>query len=1783
MPNLSDDYHPLFIVGVGASAGGLNALIKLAATLPDNERLALVVAQHVSPTHESKMVDLLSRNARWPVVTAEDQQPIQGKHVYVTPPNCEITINGGVIELRKEQRTAHAVPSVDRFLTSLAKDQQEYAIAVILSGTGKDGAEGVSVIREYGGYVIAQLPKEAQHPGMPRSAIETNYVNEILPVNDIGEHLHAYAIKPPADRNEPYETSLQGILRLMTEKVGTDFSRYKPSTVERRVKKRLEALSLDSSDAYYEYVQKNLDQEIPLLFETMLIGVTEFFRDPKTFEQIRQYIEEIVSRKPAGTPLRLWSAGCATGEEPYSIAILIAELLGDRADQYPVQIFATDINEEALATGRRGFYPQAVVESIEPELVDKYFNPEEGGYEIKKRIRRWVLFSKHDISHDPPFVRVDLVLCRNLLIYFGNELQHRVIPVFHYALNPTGYLLLGKSENILQLSNLFSKVDSTHKIFKKREGAEPHEVRFTSYKRLNYTQSLAKRSAIRPQLTLQELTDQAIVRTYEYPMMVVNESLDVVFIRGKLQPYVDLDEGALKTNALKIVRRELHLELRTTFAKAKRDALPYRSNTIRLESFEQKHLARIAVKPFFTEKKDEEYYLIIFEKIDALPHYSFLAQELDLDSDSGQSQQLIELEHELAVAKEHLQTFTEELETSNEELQAMNEELQSANEELKSSNEELVTSNEELQSANEELQTTNAELALSNETLTEKESELTRSNQELAVSRDRFQLALTNSPIILFYQDTKLRYTWQYNNHPDFKVDDVLGKSDYELLGDEYQELINLKNQVLSSGEPSRSVVAINQISYDIAVEPIFRKQTVVGIKGVAIDVTEQVKAQQTITRNEAVIRSVINEWDTCVLAVDSSYRVLVGNPAQKQVFQEFFDQDLEPGQNILELLKDYPDLQANTHKMFAKAFRGERSSLDNYQSSRTDEEGNPRYYDVNIVPIRKPDDTVLGGALISREVTHKVLSKQQMEGIIARSANLTGDEFFKNLTQQVTSMFQVKYVYVGLLDEQKVVVHTRALRINGKLIRNFSYTLQNVPCQAVANSQEPWYTEQVSQQFPDDPKLQRWNAESYLGIPVTSPLSGETLAILVMIDTKPLRKVPDSDYVLKIFSLRAGAEIERMRAEEKLQEKERQISNITNNVADVIFESVTPAEGEPYFRFVSQAIEDIYELRPDELTASAQKAFEAIHPEDQPEFIRLNDEALQQDRGTFVFEGRVIGAHSGTTKWVYVSAKTERQDNGDMVWYGSITDVTTLKQTQQELNEAKELAEQAARVKEDFLATMSHEIRTPLNAIIGLSGLLIDHNPRPEQLNNLRALRFSSESLMALVNDILDFSKIEAGMVEVEQIPFSLTSLLTSLQQAHQIHARESHNELVIVQEPDVPTLVVGDPVKLGQVLNNLLSNALKFTREGQVRLSISLEKTHEEKRTLLFSVQDTGIGIAPDKSERIFDKFTQADNSTQRHFGGTGLGLSITKMLLDLMGSTIQVESEPGRGSRFYFSLTMRRAESGSVKSEPPAASEKRSSNLRLLIVEDVAVNRMILQQYLQDRLGITADEAINGEDAVKRVSENDYDLILMDVRMPVMDGYEATRLIRAMGDAQQKLPIIALTADTSDTVRSTEVTRFTDVVTKPFDPDDLIAKIFQYGQSSETNSSNGAAEEAELLVSFDTAEQQLRTPEQRTTLYRMVIDAFQEHKATLREVIDQRDAARLEDLLHKLRTTIALLGLDQLRQQLEHCAELLADDSPAVAIERAHEQCVRLFDQITEQIDQRRQTVEQQPNEA
>ncbi len=454
--------------------------------------------------------------------------------------------------------------------------------------------------------------------------------------------------------------------------------------------------------------------------------------------------------------------------------------------------------------------------------------------------------------------------------------------------------------------------------------------------------------------------------------------------------------------------------------------------------------------------------------------------------------------------------------------------------------------------------------------------------------------------------------------------------------------------------------------------------------------------------------------------------------------------------------------------------------------------------------------------------------------------------------------------------------------------------------------------------------------------------------------------------------------------------------------------------------------------------------------PEDRPNEPQREMERVKA-QGKSLFE-RWHLRKNGTRFWGSGALMPLRQPDQQIRGYLSImVDNTKRRQMEQELRQAKDTAERAAHAKEDFLAHMSHEIRTPLNAIVGLTGLLLGEEILPAQRDYLEGIRVSSDNLVALVNDILDFSKIAAGKTELEQVPFNLTELLKSLETTHRLSAQQHGNQLVIELSEDLPAYVVGDPTKLSQVLNNLLSNAIKFTEDGQVTLAVRRTQRPGEQVVIHFLVQDTGVGIAADQLEAVFEKFTQADSSTKRNYGGTGLGLSITKSLLELMGSRIAVESEVGTGTRFHFDLVCGRVENPPDSAAPPRTEdlpEPVDGPLRILMVEDMAINRMVLQQYLKSWWQVEAHEAVNGAEAIELIEKNDYDLVLMDVRMPVMDGHEAVAIIRGMASPEKsQVPVFALTADTKEKVAEETANHFTEVITKPFDPAELRRKIYQH----------------------------------------------------------------------------------------------------------------------------------------
>lgn len=724
----------LYVVGVGASAGGLDALTKFLKKFNGNKaHLCVVIVMHLSPDYKSQLASILGKRCKWPVISAEHGLVLEDGNIYVTPQNKQIRIEDTKFLLEDLSPEHSFTPSIDNFFISLAKDKSKKAIGIILSGFGKDGSKGISLIRELGGFAIAQLPETAEHRDMPSAAIETGKINLVVPAEQMYDDIIQYITKSHAIATSGSRNgSVDAIFELLEKRSGTDFSMYKPSTIMRRINHRISNLQLRSVVEYYELIKSN-PRELDNLFDAVLIGVTEFFRDLEAFEYLRQQLIEMIKEKAPGDSIRIWSVGCATGEEPYSIAILLHELLGAKANQFHIQIFASDIDERAINYGRKGIYSKDMLRNVPAKFVKKYFTKNEDlHFEIKKEIKQHVLFARHDITTDPPFVKLDLVICRNLLIYFNNNLQKQTFQIFHYSLKTRGLLFLGKSESVSVAADLFSKLGEK-KIYQKSDAALNYQLKFSRLRMKNQDAiSNQKKSHIR-NMSIAEVAKETLYHKFDHPFVVINDQGEIKEVHGSLRLYLEISQGAMHVNLLKMVNIELVTVVKAGLAQVKKNNLIYTSHIVRFKLYEQQNYVKIKMIPLVYRISDLQLYMVIFEKVE--PTEGHLELHKKLETSDFVNLRIKELEDEVASTKEHLQIFTEELEATNEELQSINEELQSSNEELKSSNEELETSNEELQSANEELNTANQELRLANDLLIEKEKEL-QFEKELSQSNE---------------------------------------------------------------------------------------------------------------------------------------------------------------------------------------------------------------------------------------------------------------------------------------------------------------------------------------------------------------------------------------------------------------------------------------------------------------------------------------------------------------------------------------------------------------------------------------------------------------------------------------------------------------------------------------------------------------------------------------------------------------------------------------------------------------------------------------------------------------------------------------------------------------------------------------------------------------------------------------------------------------------------------------------------------------------------------------
>ncbi|MBI3947388.1 MAG: PAS domain-containing protein [Armatimonadetes bacterium] len=706
------------VVGVGASAGGLDAFQRFLRLMPAHPRIALVYVQHLDPKHESILPELLSRYAQVPVQPVHDKTAVEPGHVYVIPPDTRLTIERGVLRLGPRLDQAEFGKPIDGFFASLADDQGQRAVGIVLSGTGSDGTAGLRAIKERGGMTIAQQPDSAAYDSMPQSAIAAGVADHVLAPEEMPEGLvkHAAGEKPaPAagSGGEERPGQVDPVARITAavhRRTGHDFSYYKRDTLLRRVRRRMADLQIQSCEEYADRLGQDPD-EVPLLLKELLIQVTGFFRDPDAFKVLAQTaIPRLFEGKSAADQVRVWVAGCSSGEEVYSLAILLREQVAalprSPEGEPRVLIFATDIDEEALNTARQGRYPESIAEHVSAERLQRFFTRSDGGYRVRQELRDLCVFSSHNLIQDPPFPNLDLISCRNLLIYLDARIQGKVIAVFHYALRAGGFLFLGAAESIASRKELFEPLDRGQRVYRRRDRAIRTPLELPVAWKPGGGKPAPGPAAVSPvgsEVALQRVLERLVLDDYTPPGMVVRESGDVVYVFGPIGPYLAPSAGA-SFNALALVHKDLRNDVRSALKEADQTHQPALRPGLAVRLDSRVQALNLIVRPL--TEVGGGLYVVIFREVAAAPEGVPAAAPSAPDVAA-----LEQLQHELNSTREQLQATVEELTTANQELQSSNEELLSMNEEMQSSNEELQTSKEEVQSINEELQSVNAELS----------------------------------------------------------------------------------------------------------------------------------------------------------------------------------------------------------------------------------------------------------------------------------------------------------------------------------------------------------------------------------------------------------------------------------------------------------------------------------------------------------------------------------------------------------------------------------------------------------------------------------------------------------------------------------------------------------------------------------------------------------------------------------------------------------------------------------------------------------------------------------------------------------------------------------------------------------------------------------------------------------------------------------------------------------------------------------------------------------------
>ncbi|MEO6097045.1 MAG: chemotaxis protein CheB [Fibrobacteria bacterium] len=884
----------LTVVGIGASAGGLEAFTQILKHMPANTGMAFVLVQHLDPTHPSHLSDILSKTTRMPVTEVHDGLRVEPDQVYVIPPNTNMALSDGVLHLtpRGDSRGVHL--PIDFFLRSLAQDRNRHSIGVILSGTGNDGTLGLAEIKAVGGITFAQDEASAKFPGMPLRPVAEGYVDLVLPPEAISRELariggHPYLKTATTEGKEQVfagcENEFTRIIDILHTSSGVDFTLYRDTTLKRRILRRMALVKEETLPGYLTRLENDPD-EANILYRDILIHVTRFFRDSKAFEALSvAALPEIWKGKSADETIRVWVAGCASGEEAYSLAIILCEFQDGREDRHPLRIFASDISESpSLDKARSALYPENIENDVSPDRLRRFFTKESGGYRINKDIRDMCIFAKHDVTADPPFARLDLISCRNVLIYLSTPLQRRTIRSFHYALNEGGFMLLGNSETVGRDTDLFADVDSQNRIYSRKIAALRLPILSAKGRK---TEMPAKAGTIlRPATTsdFQQAADRIVIRRFAPPGVLVNKDMDVLQFRGRTSPFLEPPQGGTGLNIATMAQESLSMEIRRALLECGKTGLPILWKNSGIMHGGTLRLVDVEVHPVRLPAAEDACFLVLFNAVeDAKAVESVATPDVppspsqDRNRKKGPETEMISvLRSELAATRDYLQTVREHAEAVNEELKASGEEMESSNEELQSTNEELETAKEELQSGNEELATMNEELRTRN-------LEQAQLNDDLSNLLSSVQI-----PILILGGDLRLRrFTPSAGKLLHLNGNDV-GRTITTLKSfNPDLDLGKSVSDVVASQEPSvTEMLGQDGRWYALRIHPYRSSDNKIdGVVIVSLDIDEIKVTQQRLQESGDYARSIVDTVRDPMVILEADLRIHSANLSYYRFF----------------------------------------------------------------------------------------------------------------------------------------------------------------------------------------------------------------------------------------------------------------------------------------------------------------------------------------------------------------------------------------------------------------------------------------------------------------------------------------------------------------------------------------------------------------------------------------------------------------------------------------------------------------------------------------------------------------------------------------------------------------------------------------------------------------------------------------------------------------------------------------------------------------------------------